>query len=66
MKAVDRINSIISTLQGALGDAAKVDAGQTGAPGTRVRSIAQTAKGALDSLRKEIIDARNVCDEQEA
>lgn len=56
---VSKINSIIQILQSALNDAAKVDMGQSGAPGTRVRAVAQTAKRELDALRKGIVDARN-------
>jgi len=54
-----QIDAIILALQEAREDAVKVDAGKTGAPGTRVRKAAQEAKKSLDLLRKSVIAARN-------
>lgn len=55
---VAQIDALILTLQEAREDAAKVDAGKTGSPGTRVRKVAQEAKKSLDELRKSVVALR--------
>lgn len=58
MDLVARINAAISHLEDAKADAAKVESGKTGAPGTRVRKAAQEVKSLMTDLRKEVIAAR--------
>jgi len=53
-----RIDQIISKLTDARADADKIDAGKSGAPGTRVRKVAQEVKAELDALRRDIVNAR--------
>ena len=52
------INDIIAKLEGAREDAQKCDKGKAGAPGTRVRTIAQEVKDDLQELRKAVLDVR--------
>lgn len=59
----ERIYAIIAKLQAVLPDADKVDAGKTGAPGTRVRKVAQEAKRDLDAMRRDVVAARGAGDE---
>lgn len=58
MSIAQQLDQIIEDLQAAKADALKVDAGKVGEPGTRVRKAAQGAKGALDALRKDVLEAR--------
>lgn len=62
---VAQIDALILALQEAREDAAKVDAGKTGSPGTRVRKVAQDAKKSLDELRKSIVALRKSDDAAE-
>ena len=54
MSIKSQIEQILIDLGAALPDAEKVDGGKTGLPGTRVRAAAQSAKKALDELRKSV------------
>lgn len=58
MSVADQLNAIIANLQEAAEDAAKVDSGKAGAPGTRLRKAAQEAKKGLDDIRKGVLAAR--------
>lgn len=58
MTIVAQIDALIATLTAAKEDAAKVDAGKTGAPGTRVRQAAQDIKVGCTTLRESVIAAR--------
>lgn len=52
------IRATISKLEDALEDAAKIDKGKAGQPGTRVRKVAKDVKDDMDTLRKTILDIR--------
>lgn len=58
MKLATKLGALITILEEAKADAEKIDAGKSGAPGTRLRKTAQTAKKTLDEIRKEILDLR--------
>ena len=58
MDLVARITAAIAHLEEAKADAEKVEAGKTGAPGTRVRKAAQEVKTLMSDLRKEVLEAR--------
>lgn len=53
-----KIENIIRNLQASLEDAELVDQGKSGNPGTRLRAVAQQAKGDLDEVRKDVLAAR--------
>jgi hypothetical protein len=55
---VEQIDAVIATLSLAKEDAAKVDAGKTTSPGTRLRKSAGDAQKALSVLKKGVLDAR--------
>tara|TARA_B100000900_G_C20493698_1_gene680682 strand:- start:309 stop:503 length:195 start_codon:yes stop_codon:yes gene_type:complete len=58
MKLATKLGALITILEEAKADAEKVDGGKTGAPGTRLRKSAQTAKKTLDEIRKEVLELR--------
>ena len=58
MSIVESLDAVIATLTEVRDDAAKVDSGKTGAPGTRVRKAAQEGRNALYNLRKQVVEAR--------
>lgn len=58
MTVVQQLDAIIAHLETAREDAVKVDAGKVGAPGKRVRAVAQETKVACDTLRKSVLEAR--------
>lgn len=58
MKIATKIGALITILEEAKADAEKCDNGKVGAPGTRLRKTAQTAKKTLDEIRKEILEIR--------
>lgn len=58
MKLATQLGALIQVLEEAKADAEKCDNGKTGAPGTRLRKSAQTAKVALDEIRKEVLALR--------
>jgi len=55
---VAQLDAIILTLTEARDDAEKVDKGQSGAPGTRLRKAASTSSEALKNLRASVLEAR--------
>lgn len=59
MKVEAHLRAIISKLEDACEDAAKVDKGKAGQPGTRVRKVAQEVKDDLTELRKLVLEVRN-------
>ena len=59
MSIVEQLDQIIHHLQTIRDDAAKVDRGQLSTPATRVRTNAQAAKKALDTLRKNVQGLRD-------
>ena len=58
MSTTDKLNEIIHHLKAAIEDAEKVDKGQTGSPGTRLRKAATHAGKSLSELRKDVLEAR--------
>jgi hypothetical protein len=58
MTVVETLDSLINKLNALREDAAKVDAGKSGAPGTRVRKAAGEIQNDLQDLRKHILEAR--------
>lgn len=64
MKLATKLGALIEILEEAKADAEKVDAGKVGAPGTRLRKTAQTAKKTLDEVRKEILALRKAGSEE--
>ena len=58
MSITDKLNEIIHHLQASLEDAEKVDKGQAGSPGTRLRKSATRAGKELSQLRKDVLEAR--------
>jgi hypothetical protein len=58
MTVVETLDSLINKLNALREDAAKVDAGKSGAPGTRVRKAAGEIQNDLAALRKQILEAR--------
>jgi len=64
MKLATKLGALITILEEAKADAEKVDNGKAGAPGTRLRKTAQTAKKTLDEIRKEILDLRKAGSEE--
>jgi len=59
MDITARIEMIINDLNAAKEDALKVDKGQAGAPGTRLRKAATQAGKDLAEVRKAVLEARN-------
>jgi hypothetical protein len=59
MSVTEQLDKIIADLQAAREDAAKVDSGKAGTPGTRVRKAASEAAKSLKGLRQSVLDARN-------
>jgi hypothetical protein len=59
MSVTEQLDKIIADLQAAREDAAKVDSGKAGTPGTRVRKTASEAAKSLKGLRQSVLDARN-------
>jgi hypothetical protein len=55
---VAELDAAILTLQEARDDAAKVDKGKTGAPGTRLRKAAQNVAHAMGGVRKKVLELR--------
>jgi hypothetical protein len=53
-----KLRSIISKLEDSLEDAAKVDKGKAGQPGTRLRKAAKVAQDDLAALKKMVLEAR--------
>lgn len=53
-----KIQAIITKLNGTLDDARKVDAGKTGAPGTRVRAVALDVTKDLKDIRVAVSEIR--------
>lgn len=53
-----KIQSIIHKLNAALDDARKVDKGQTGTPGTRLRKTCSDATKDLKHVRELVIEQR--------
>ena len=58
MKLATKLGALIVILEEAKADAEKIDAGKFGAPGTRLRKTAQTAKKTLDEMRKDVLALR--------
>jgi hypothetical protein len=58
MTVVETLDSLINKLNALREDAAKVDAGKSGAPGTRVRKAAGEIQNDLQDMRKQILEAR--------
>jgi hypothetical protein len=58
MSVEAHLRAAISKLEEALEDAAKIDKGKSGQPGTRVRKVAQEVKSDLDEVRKMVLEAR--------
>ena len=58
MTVEQRLEKIISDLTAAKADATKVDAGQAGAPGTRIRKVLADVNKECLSLRKDVLSAR--------
>lgn len=54
-----QLDRIIALLQSAKDDAAKVDEGRAGAPGTRLRKACQEAKAQLNDLRVAVLETRD-------
>jgi len=59
MSIEESLNAIIKKLEAAREEATKVDKGKAGAPGTRIRKVAQEVKDDLNELRKAILEIRN-------
>jgi hypothetical protein len=57
-----KINSAIVKLQAGLDDARKVDAGKTGAPGTRLRKMTLDVTKDLKHIRESVSEIRNSAD----
>ena len=53
-----QLRAIIADLEKGLADAAKVDAGKTGNPGTALRKVATEAQRSLKALRDSVLEAR--------
>jgi len=64
MKLATKLGALITILEEAKADAEKCDGGKVGAPGTRLRKTAQTAKKNLDEIRKEILEMRKAGSEE--
>ena len=55
---VETLDALINKINAIREDAVKVDAGKSGAPGTRVRKAAGEIQNDLSALRKQILEAR--------
>lgn len=55
---VETLDALVNKINAIREDAAKVDAGKSGAPGTRVRKAAGEIQNDLSALRKQILEAR--------
>jgi len=55
---VEQLDSVITSLNAAKEDAAKIDGGKTGTPGTRLRKAAGDAQKALADVKKAVVEAR--------
>ena len=59
MKAVEKIDAMIATLQAAKDAAVMFDGGMLNSPGTKLRNMAGELRDELGAFRKEILAARN-------